>query len=231
MSHELTHALQDQHFHIDKWTDAAKPNDDAELARDAVHRGFGHGRHARLPVGRKGKHPRSRRFRSRLLMGDVDSSPELSKAPKVLQDELLFPYLAGIRFTQTVAEGRERLAGFLQGVREASGLHAANHASGFVFAGRRASPRSSCPTTKGVFPADWKKLDENNMGEFGLQEILKQFLAKDRATRWRDSVGRRPLRRSSRIKKINGRCSCFEFAWRATPPRRAFSAPTVNFWN
>ena len=36
MSHELTHALQDQHFHIDKWTDAAKPNDDAELARNAV---------------------------------------------------------------------------------------------------------------------------------------------------------------------------------------------------
>ena len=36
MSHELTHALHDQHFHIDQWTDAAKPNDDAELARDAV---------------------------------------------------------------------------------------------------------------------------------------------------------------------------------------------------
>src|SRR6202161_4427604 len=36
MSHELTHALQDQHFHIDKWSDAAKPNDDGELARDAV---------------------------------------------------------------------------------------------------------------------------------------------------------------------------------------------------
>ena len=36
MAHELTHALQDQHFHIDKWSDAAKPNDDAELARDAV---------------------------------------------------------------------------------------------------------------------------------------------------------------------------------------------------
>ena len=33
-------------------------------------------------------------------MGDMDSSPELSKAPKVLQDELLFPYLSGVRFTQ-----------------------------------------------------------------------------------------------------------------------------------
>ena len=36
MAHELTHALQDQHFHIEQWTDAAKPNDDDELARDAV---------------------------------------------------------------------------------------------------------------------------------------------------------------------------------------------------
>ena len=36
MAHELTHALQDQNFHIDQWTNAAKPNDDAVLARDAV---------------------------------------------------------------------------------------------------------------------------------------------------------------------------------------------------
>ena len=36
MAHELTHALQDQHFHVEKWEDAAKPNDDDELARDAV---------------------------------------------------------------------------------------------------------------------------------------------------------------------------------------------------
>jgi predicted transcriptional regulator len=36
MAHELTHALQDQHFHVEKWQDAAKPNDDAELARSAV---------------------------------------------------------------------------------------------------------------------------------------------------------------------------------------------------
>src|SRR5580704_12773793 len=36
MAHELTHALQDQHYHIDPWRDAAKPNDDGESARDAV---------------------------------------------------------------------------------------------------------------------------------------------------------------------------------------------------
>ena len=32
MAHELTHALQDQHFQIDDWAKAARPNDDAELA-------------------------------------------------------------------------------------------------------------------------------------------------------------------------------------------------------
>ena len=38
------------------------------------------------------------------------------------------------------------------------------------------------PATKGVVSSDWKKLDENNMGEFGVQEILKQFLPKTRST-------------------------------------------------
>jgi len=36
MAHELTHALQDQHFQIEVWEKAARPNDDAELAREAV---------------------------------------------------------------------------------------------------------------------------------------------------------------------------------------------------
>ncbi len=36
MSHELTHALEDQHFDIEPWVKAARPNDDAELARESV---------------------------------------------------------------------------------------------------------------------------------------------------------------------------------------------------
>src|SRR5277367_2134801 len=39
MSHELTHALEDQSFRIDNWIKAARPNDDAELARDSVSEG------------------------------------------------------------------------------------------------------------------------------------------------------------------------------------------------
>ncbi len=39
MSHELTHALEDQSFNVDPWIKAARPNDDAEMARDAVSEG------------------------------------------------------------------------------------------------------------------------------------------------------------------------------------------------
>ena len=37
------------------------------------------------------------------------------------------------------------------------------------------------PEWKGVVPADWKLLEENVLGEFGLQEVLKQFLGENRA--------------------------------------------------
>jgi hypothetical protein len=43
-------------------------------------------------------------------------------------------------------------------------------------------PKIALPKTDGMVPAEWKKLDENSMGEFGLQEIFKQFLEKNRST-------------------------------------------------
>src|SRR5690349_5584727 len=36
MAHELTHALQDQYFHVEKWEEEVKTNDDAQLARESV---------------------------------------------------------------------------------------------------------------------------------------------------------------------------------------------------
>jgi hypothetical protein len=42
-------------------------------------------------------------------------------------------------------------------------------------------PKIAIPNAGGLISADWKKLDENAMGEFGLLEILKQYLDKDRA--------------------------------------------------
>jgi hypothetical protein len=180
MSHELTHALQDQHFHIDKWTDAAKPNDDGELARDAVIEGSAMAAMLDYQLGGKGSIRDLGDFDPAMLMGDLDSSPELSKAPKVLQDELLFPYLAGIRFTQHLLKARNGWPDFYKvfdqpPVSTQQIMHPDLYLQGVVPA------KIDLPGAKGAISSDWKKLDENNMGEFGVQEILKQFLAKDRS--------------------------------------------------
>ena len=180
MSHELTHALQDQHFHIDKWTDAAKPNDDGELARDAVLEGSAMAAMLDYELGGKGSIRDLGDFDPTLLMGDMDSSPELAKAPKVVQDELLFPYLEGIRFTQQLLKAGNGWPDFYRvfdkpPVSTQQIMHPQLYLQGV------APAKIELPATKGVVSADWKKLDENLMGEFGLQEILKQFLPKERS--------------------------------------------------
>jgi hypothetical protein len=180
MSHELTHALQDQHFHIDKWTDAAKPDDDAELARDAVIEGSAMAAMVDYELGGKGSIRDLGDFDPSLFMGDMDSSPELAKAPKVLQDELLFPYISGIRFTQHLLKAGNGWPDFYQVFERPPAstqqiMHPDLYLQGVLPA------KVQLPATLGVVSPDWKKLDENDMGEFGVQEILKQFLAKDRA--------------------------------------------------
>ncbi len=181
MSHELTHALQDQHFHIDKWTDAAKPNDDGELARDAVIEGSAMAAMLDYELDGKGSIRDLDEFDASLLMGDLDSSPELSKAPKVLQDELLFPYLAGITFTQHLLKAGNGWPDFYKVFDRPPAstqqiMHPDLYLKGVLPA------KVELPASKGLISSDWKFLDENNMGEFGLQEILKQFLPKNRST-------------------------------------------------
>jgi hypothetical protein len=181
MSHELTHALHDQHFHIDKWTDAAKPNDDAELARDAVIEGSAVAAMLDYVLRGKGSVRDLGELDASMLMGDPGSSPELAKAPKVVQDELLFPYTAGTTFTQRVLKASSGWPDFHKVYENPPAstqqiMHPDLYFQGVV------PPKIALPDTTGLISTDWKKLDENNMGEFGLLEILKQFLDNDRST-------------------------------------------------
>ena len=103
MAHELTHALQDQHFQIEGWVKAARPNDDAELAREAVLEGSamaamidyllkGTGRSVEdLPA-----------IDPALLAGDTSKTPKLQEAPQFMKDALIFPYFAGLTFSTAI---------------------------------------------------------------------------------------------------------------------------------
>ncbi len=180
MAHELTHALMDQHFHINQWTDAAKPNDDAELARDAVVEGSAVAAMVDYQFRGVGSVRDIPAFDPSELMGDPSTSAALADAPKVIVDELLFPYTAGAVFTQRVLKATNGWPDFHTVFEKPpASTHQIMHPD--LYLQGIASPKISLPETKGILSADWKSLDENTLGEFGLLEVLKEAVEKQRA--------------------------------------------------
>jgi hypothetical protein len=114
------------------------------------------------------------------LIGDTDSSPLLTKAPAFLRDSLVFPYSAGADFCMAIYRARGGWAGFdsvfqKPPVSTQQILHPE-----LYFRGVTPLP-VTLPDLTPNLPGGWKSLDSNIMGEFGLQEILKQFLTAERA--------------------------------------------------
>jgi hypothetical protein len=180
MAHELTHALEDQHFQIEAWERAARPNDDAELARDAVLEGSAMAAmvdYLMLGTGRSLKDLPD--FDPSMLVGDLSSTPTLKKAPPFIRDALIFPYMSGLTFSAAVMKesGWAGLPALFEKppVSSQQILHPELYKSGKIPA------NVSLPPLEKLLGGDWTKLEENVMGEFGWKEVLKQFLDNDRA--------------------------------------------------
>src|SRR3989442_1206234 len=180
MAHELTHALEDQHFQIEAWLKAARPNEDAELARDAVLEGSAMAAmvdYLMLSTGRSLKDLSD--FDPSMLIGDLGSTPTLEKAPPFHKDALIFPYIGGLNFSAAVIRnvGWSALPAVFEKppVSTQQILHPALYRSG------KTPVTVTLPQLEKLLGNNWSKLDENIMGEFGWQEVLKQFLDNDRA--------------------------------------------------
>jgi hypothetical protein len=129
LAHELTHALQDQHSDLEKWTDQTPEdvslNSDADtdhLARDEMDT-------ARLavvegqatavmmdyilkPLGKSlVKDPEVIDMVKQQMAASADS-PVLARAPLLLSESLLFPYSEGLSFEQDVWMDQGRTAAF-----------------------------------------------------------------------------------------------------------------------
>jgi hypothetical protein len=184
MAHELTHALEDQSFHIDPWIKAARPNDDAELARDSVSEGSAMAAMVDYTLREEKMSVRDLPDVTTLIrsgaVAEMDKDPKLSKAPIYIRDELLFPYLAGTSFSQQFLKAHTgwsdlKLVFENPPVSTQQIIH-----PNLYLTGVKPQP-VNLPDWKEIIPADWKLLEENVMGEFGLAEVLKQFLGQQRA--------------------------------------------------
>jgi hypothetical protein len=187
MAHELTHALQDQHFQIEAWVKAARPNDDAELARESVLEGSAMAAMIDyLLLGKGYSVVDLPAIDPAMFAGDMSKSPKLQEAPPFLKDSMVFPYFGGLTFSTAILKGagwKGLSAVFAKPpISTQQIMHPALYKSGKV------PSDVTLPSFQKLLGADWAKIDENEMGEFGWLEILKQFLgesiAKPLAAAW-----------------------------------------------
>lgn len=94
LAHEITHALQDQHFDIERFTTHERGVGDRQLSAMTVVEGDATLAMLAFSSGRRGLVDRSR-----AAMGSIGggSGERLARAPLVLRETLVFPYREGLR--------------------------------------------------------------------------------------------------------------------------------------
>jgi len=129
LAHELTHALQDQHVDLEKWSDqtpsdvshtSAEDNehlakDEMDTAREAVTEGQATAvmmDDILKPMGKSLVGDPEVVEIIKQKMNSSEDSPVLARAPLLLSESLLFPYREGLSFEQDVWMDRGQTAAF-----------------------------------------------------------------------------------------------------------------------
>jgi len=168
LSHELTHALQDQNFDLTKFPLKVKDNDDLALASAALMEGDATVLMTRFYAENAD---------SAQMIGDVtallgQNTAKLQAAPPYLRDMLLFPYVQGQQFVMalSVAGGTDALNDAFRHppVSTQQILHPEK------FLHDRRNPESL--TLPRLDSKDWRLIGHNVVGEFGIRSLLEQSL-------------------------------------------------------
>ena len=105
-------------FQIEPWVKAARPNDDAELARESVLEGSAMAGMLDYTLRDKGLKLRELPdIDPEIFVGDLSATPMLKKAPPFIKDSLMFPYFSGLTFSMSIlkADGWNGFAGVFAG--------------------------------------------------------------------------------------------------------------------
>jgi hypothetical protein len=169
MAHELTHALQDQHFDLRRFEKWPKGDSDAELAAHALIEGD-----ATLAMTLyMARNPLVALAFIRSLGAEGSASEQFKQAPRAIRESLLFPYEEGSEWaTQLYRRGGWPLVSQAFTKLPLSSeqiLHSEKYIS------YEAPVKVSLPDFKAALPG-WKRLEYDVNGEWGYYLILDQFL-------------------------------------------------------
>ncbi|HXG92363.1 MAG TPA: hypothetical protein VNN73_08340 [Blastocatellia bacterium] len=186
IAHELVHALQDQHFDLRRFEKWPKGDSDAELAAHALVEGEATLVMIQYDLDQQGIRLDLTKLPSlanTMLDQDTDSDaknyPVLASAPKVLRENLQFPYIYGAGFVQSVLK-----SGSWQTLNNGyTNLPASSeqiiHPEKFL---TRDNPvKIEMADLLPALGKSWKQADADVNGEFGYQVLLAEFIPKQSA--------------------------------------------------
>lgn len=173
IAHELTHALQDQHFKLRRFENWPKGDSDAELAAHALVEGD-----AMLTMSLYVLRDIKRAVAMMRSMNSNSTSQEIDRAPRALRESLLFPYEQGLAFTRELHKrgGWEQVSGAFTELPLSTEqvLHADKY-----FA-REAPVKLSVPDLAATLGAGWRRIDYDVNGEWGYLQILNEYLRNEK---------------------------------------------------
>ncbi|MDT4894983.1 MAG: hypothetical protein QOH25_60 [Acidobacteriota bacterium] len=170
MSHELTHALQDQHFNLRRFEKWPKGDSDAELAAHALVEGD-----ASLTMAVYVARSPLRIISLMKSMGATKSATEeIDRAPRAIRESLLFPYEQGMQWAQVLyrREGWPLVSKAFTDLPQSTEqiLHAEKY-----FA-REAPIKVTLPDISSALGKGWKRIDTDVNGEWSYYLILDEYL-------------------------------------------------------
>ncbi|MGI4755651.1 MAG: hypothetical protein ACRYGF_02250, partial [Janthinobacterium lividum] len=217
LAHELTHALQDDLVHLEKWgspeptaisKNAEEDNrhivlDEASTARECVTEGQAMVTFIDYELKDANKTlATAPEFGDKLrdLAMDTSGSPILARAPLLLQQSLLFPYSAGLGFEQALLT-KSGVDGAFSGAlqRPPTSSHEILHPE--VYLTHAPVSVLTMPDIHGLLDKEWEPYDVGVMGELDVRIITELFggraMAGPLAVEWDGGIYYAAQRRSA----------------------------------
>jgi hypothetical protein len=210
LAHELTHALQDQNYDLDKWMRAGQPEhlmddtsvpkdpveeqkklqkqvdeDERQAARQAVSEGQGMAvliDYTLAPLGKSvADAPEIVEVMKNSMASGADS-PVFSSAPVFLREVLTFPYKYGLGFEGALLTKGGKRAAYGNALEHPPETSRDIMEPQRYLAGQEV-PSLRVPPIGNIIGRDWEKLDVGAMGEFDVFLLLEQYANADTAKR------------------------------------------------
>ena len=182
LAHELTHALQDQSYDLEKFLKAAREDDDASAAREAVVEGHATAAMIQEMIApmKLEVMPSLEPLMAPIIQQQLEEFPAFTKAPFFFRFQALFPYIEGVGFMQhgLQAGGWKRLNSLFDDPPNTT----KEIFQPEVYFDKQPLPKISLPqpaALAGVHGVNF--LAENIMGEMGYYSLLGQLISEDEA--------------------------------------------------